>query len=131
MPRPFKQIVISFIPQGDQRYDTCGDWQVIDDVLKVDVSQMSDWRHECAVAIHEAAEAIACIAMGVTQEAVDAFDMGPGAELDEPGCDPAAPYHDQHEAATDIERRLISAMGIEWDAYDAAVGDHGVTGSEG
>lgn len=125
MPRPIREIVIRFIPQAQQRYDTCGDWQLIDGILKIDVSQMADWRHECAVAIHEAIEAIACTANGITQEAVDAFDMGPGADLDEPGNDPAAPYHAEHMVATEAEKALIAAMGIAWAEYDAAVGDHG------
>ena len=52
--------------------------------------------------------------------------MGPGADLDEPGESLAAPYHHQHQAATEIEMLLAAAMGVSWAEYDAAVGDHGL-----
>jgi hypothetical protein len=41
--------------------------------------------------------------------------MGAGADLDEPGNDPAVPYHQQHiAAAAEIEQRLAAALGGEW-----------------
>ena len=125
--RQINRIMVELIPQERQRYDTCGDWLIDDDgTLTVLVSKMPDNRHELLVAVHELAEALACNATGVTQEAVDAFDMGPGADLDEPGMSPAAPYHQQHMTATEIEMLLAAAMGVNWSEYDAAVGDHGV-----
>ena len=125
--RQINRIVVEFIPQEQQRYDKCGDWTVDDDgTLSVLVSKMPDNRHELLVAVHELVEALACNATGVTQQAVDDFDMGPGADLDEPGESLAAPYHHQHQAATEIEMLLAAAMGVSWAEYDAAVGDHGV-----
>lgn len=124
--RPIKEIRIRFIPQAEQRYDTCGDWLWDDDdVLHILISQMPDARHQQLVAVHELAECLVCNVDGVTQEQVDAFDMGPGADLDEPGNSQEAPYHHQHMLATEIEKRLAAAMHVDWDEYDAAVGDHG------
>ena len=124
--KPIRHIKVDVIPQSEHRYDTCGDWWIDGDTLHVRVSQMPDARHEQLVAVHELVEALACNVDGVAQEAVDAFDMGPGADLDEPGNSPDAPYHAQHVMATDIERRLAAALHVEWDEYDATVGDHGV-----
>jgi hypothetical protein len=125
--RQITEVSIKFIPQEDQRYDTCGDWTVNDGgLLTVLVSKMPDNRHELLVAVHELVEALACLATGVTQQAVDDFDMGPGADLDEPGDCPAAPYHQQHVMATEIEMLLAAGMGVDWAGYDAAVGDHGL-----
>jgi hypothetical protein len=126
MPLTINEIRIRFIPQAEMRYDTCGDWYHENDTLIVLASAMPDARHQQLVAVHELVEALMCNVDGVTQEAVDAFDMGPGADLDEPGNDASAPYRQQHVVATEIERRLAEAMHVDWAEYDAAVGDHGV-----
>jgi hypothetical protein len=126
MSLAIKEIRIRFIPQSEQRYSTVGDWTIENDILTVLVSSMPDERHQQLVAVHELVEALICNVDGVTQEAVDAFDMGPGADLDEPGNDPSAPYHAQHMVATQIEMQLAAAMHVNWAEYDAAVGDHGI-----
>ena len=125
MSLSISEIRIKFIPQSQQRYDTCGDWTIENNILTVLVSSMPDQRHQQLVAVHELAEALICNVDGVTQQAVDDFDMGPGADLDEPGNDPAAPYHSQHVVATEIEKRLAAAMHVDWAESDSAVGDHG------
>ena len=124
MPQDIEEIVIRFIPQEDQRYPTAGDWLFEGRKLVILVSRMPEL-YQQAVALHELVEALLCNAAGVTQEAVDAFDMGPGADLDEPGFDLAAPYHVQHCWADVVERTFIAAAGFSWAEYDAAVGDHG------
>lgn len=124
--KTIKEIRIRFISQSEQRYDTTGDWLYEGDVLHILVTQMPDERHQQLVAVHELVECLACNVDGVTQEQVDAFDMGPGADLDEPGMSPDAPYRAQHMMATQIERCLADSMHVDWLEYDAAVGDHGV-----
>jgi hypothetical protein len=116
-----ERVLIEFIPHDSQRYDTCGDWAYDGTTLVLRVSHLPDRRHEQLVAVHELAEALACNVDGVTQDAVDDFDMGAGAELDEPGDSPDAPYHAQHVMAGGIERRLAEAMGVEWADYEAAI----------
>lgn len=127
MPDTIDRIVIEFIPQSEERYDTCGDFfRDSDGTVHFRISRMGDPVHEQAVLIHELAEFFRCEKDGVTIEQVDDWDMGEGKDLDEPGNDPRAPYHQQHVFATSIERAFIEGMGIAWDAYDRAVGDHGV-----
>ncbi|MDA8249424.1 MAG: hypothetical protein M0Z28_09605 [Rhodospirillales bacterium] len=121
MTRRIEGIRIEFIDHAAQRYPTAGDWFFDGDVLVIRVSRTADERHQQLVAMHELAEALICVRDGVTAEAVDAFDMGPGATLADPGNSPDAPYHAQHMVATAIERVMASALGVEWGDYDAAL----------
>lgn len=66
--------------------------------------------------VHELTEAILCRSDGVTAEQVDAFDMLHLGE-NEPGENPAAPYHRHHVAAGAAERALADQLGINWAEY--------------
>lgn len=125
MPQDIEAIEIRFIPQADMRYDTSGDWRFEGRKLVIEVARMPEL-YQQAVALHELVEALLCNAADVSQEAVDEFDMGPGADLAEPGFDLDAPYHKQHCWADVAERLFIAAAGLNWNAYDQAVGDHGL-----
>ena len=96
-------------------------WWDPDDTLQMRVSTLPDWRYSMLIAIHELIEALLCRAHGVTAEAVDAWDMGPGKEMDEPGDDPRAPYHREHDFALCLERLLAHEIGVDWNAYGDAV----------
>jgi hypothetical protein len=82
---------------------------------------MSDWRYEVGVAIHELVEATACKHAGVSEQAVTAWDTGPGKDLDDPGDDPRSPYHKQHVFAEKIERQVMDELGVDWARYTAEV----------
>ena len=125
MPQPIKRIEIDFIDQSNQRYPTVGDWLYDGDTLILKISRMPKPVWEQAIAVHELVEALLCNVNGVSQQAVDEFDMGPGADLDEPGFDRSAPYHREHCWADVVERAFVAASGESWATYDAAVGDHG------
>jgi hypothetical protein len=56
--------------------------------LHITVSEMSDWRYEVGIAIHEFVEAMACKHAGGSEQAVTTWHIGPGKHLDEPGDDP-------------------------------------------
>ncbi len=91
------------------------------ETLQVRVSPQSDERYEILLAIHETCEAILCKYNGVTQAAVDAFDL----EYDKThtfdlnaGDDPGAPYAREHCFATAIERIMAAELGINWLKYD-------------
>lgn len=117
-------IEIKVVAHARQRYATCGDWFYRPDGSKLvlNVSRMRDRRSEIAIILHELAEALLCEHDGISQEAVDLFDMGPiGSALDEPGDDPAAPYHQQHRAATRVERVMVESLGMTWDEHGAVV----------
>jgi hypothetical protein len=134
---PIGRVVIELIDHKDQRYETSGDWFRLQNTL--------DWKHpylrkdECilvirasrlthdpenlfalAVAYHELGEALACLANGIDEHAVDHFDVnfkGKG----EPGDSPHAPYARQHNFASACEAILIGAMGLSWGLYEKAI----------
>lgn len=116
-------INIQIIPESEQRAEVNGaDWY-FDQAgnLQVRVSQMTDWRYETLLAIHEAVEAIMCKHNGVTQQSVDIFDQ----EYDkthtfdvDAGDDARAPYRREHCFATAIERILCGELNVIWDAYE-------------
>jgi len=120
-------IVIKTIPHSEQRYPTCGDWFYGEDKsLQTRVSQMHDSRYEFLVALHELVEVKLCEWCGITQAAVDAFDMEyeqNRKEYDEsePGDSPRAPYRFQHCLATGVERTVAAVMGVDWSDYEATI----------
>lgn len=121
------KIIIETIDHKDQRYSTVGDWVFEsqtpgNQVLRIKVSKMSDWRHEACVIVHELAEVIMCMQAGITQEMVDKFDKDFEAHrhpdnVDEPGDSADAPYRRQHGIASGIERILGAELGVDWNAY--------------
>jgi hypothetical protein len=111
------KILIKTIPHSEQRYDTVGDWFERDGVVHIRVSEAAEEQHAFVVALHELVEWYACKDAGVTEQAVDAFDMAFTGE-GEPGDDPRAPYYKQHQFATGIERLMAIYLGIDWKAYE-------------
>ena len=108
------------IKHEHQRYNTCGDWREGYKSLHIDVSQLPDWRYEALIAIHELVEAVLCRHAGISQEAVDAFDIA-HPEAPEPGDLNDAPYRHQHAIASGIERLLAAELGVDWLEYDKAI----------
>lgn len=122
------KITIESIPHETHRYPTVGDWQFdkTNSNLDVKVSKMSDWRYEFLVAVHELCEAGMCKHDKVSQQDIDKFDMEYEKNRNddddsEPGDDPKAPYRRQHFIATNIERTLADALGVDWKIYDEEV----------
>lgn len=122
------KIIIETIEHKDQRYSTVGDWFYNDQgELIIRVSNLSDWRREMLVAIHELVEVLTCKHSGIPQEVVDSFDMeyekNRAEDNDlEPGDDPSAPYVNQHCLATGIERILAQQWGVKWSEYEDELG---------
>ena len=118
------KIVIETIPHKDQRYPTVGDWLFDENGdLTIRVSQLGSWQQECLVALHEVVEVLLCKHRGITQEAVDQFDMAyeksrQEGDESEPGDDPLAPYVREHCLATGIERILAAELGVDWKTYE-------------
>ena len=122
-------INIKTIPHKQHRYPTVGDWWFEKDgTLEIRVSKMKSWRYECLVAVHELVEVLICKHDGVSQKAVDEFDMAfekarrPGNE-DEPGDNRRAPYVKQHCIATGVERILAACLGVCWADYESAINE--------
>lgn len=127
-------IVIKSIPHKQHRYPTCGDWwfessepngQITS--LQIRVSEELPEKSQQLVVLHELAEVLMCQANGVTQEAVDQFDMDFEAnrhpdDESEPGDHANAPYKDQHGLATAIERIAATQMGVNWLEHEKEIG---------
>jgi hypothetical protein len=119
------------IPHREQRYPTVGDWWADNEGWHFRVSRLEDFRYEMLVFIHELIEFVLCLFAAVAPDAIDKFDVQyesartfgkPAAPCgcqfhDEPGDDPHAPYHRQHQAATLGEFTVAKFMGVDWKTY--------------
>lgn len=122
------RIVIETVPHGEQRYDTVGDWWIdADGTWQLRVSELPT-KHALfpekfafLVAFHELIEMALCTAAGITPQAVDHFDLDYAGEHDEPGDDDEAPYHQQHQIATGLERTMAALLGVDWSEYERAI----------
>lgn len=112
-------IFIKTIPHNEQRYNTTGDYETKDGQTEIRVSDMQDPDMEFLTAIHELVESHLCKKAGITDAKIDEFDFV--FEGQNPGDDPAAPYHREHVVATEIEKRLANELGVEWEAYNAKI----------
>ncbi len=120
---PDMQVRLRLVPEKEQRYDTAGDWLWHGDTLEIRVSSevsQQDPRYATLLFVHELIEAMLCRGAGVTAAQVDSFDLSHQGE-EEPGANPAAPYHFQHDAAQAAERALAKRLGVDWKAYVAAL----------
>lgn len=124
-------IQVKIIPHAEQRYETPGDWiyNSDNDVLFVFVSSLDNWMLESLIGVHEINEAILCIARGINEKDVTAFDMwyeaqriakNPECQF-EPGDHKKAPYRKEHFFATNVERQLAAELNVNWEDYDAAI----------
>ncbi len=107
------------------REEGCGDWFVNpkNGDIHIQVAGPDVWdQADCfAIAVHELFEARACFAHGITQGAVDAFDItfekeragGTHTEDAEPGADKRAPYRMEHADAMIIETLVRRFLGID------------------
>ncbi len=120
---PDFRVAIESIPHSSQRYETIGDWYDRHGVQIIRVSQMSDWRREALVAVHELIEWLIAKHNGVTEAQVDEFDFKfeaarrPG-NTDEPGDNPECPVYREHQIATAVERLLAVELGVDWNDYE-------------
>lgn len=130
-----KTILIRVIPHDQQRYRTVGDYLTDhkDGLEQFRISDMGNEKYEHLVAVHELVERIICYHTGVTNEAIDKFDMDfeSAADLNkwriqhnsEPGDDPKAPYYHAHQIATVIERLLAAELGVNWNEYEKRINE--------
>lgn len=112
------KIRIESIPHQKQRYNTCGDWYEDLEGTQLRVSELSSVDREALLALHELVECLLCRKAGIPESAVDEFDKGIGAELDDPGADARAPYHRQHMIALGIEMLMAQLLDVDWTDYE-------------
>lgn len=121
------RVLIETIAHAQQRYPTVGDYvRDADGTLHIFVSDLGNWKYELLVALHELIEAGLCQEAGVTFAAIDAFDLAwphpqTPASAEEPGEDPAAPYHRQHRVASAIEQLMAERLNVDWTDYNRAI----------
>lgn len=85
---------------------------------------------------HEFIEWGLCRLWGIKQRQIDKFDKAYEKARpshgeaqapcgcwvkDEPGDDIHAPYHDAHAVASQCERLIAKAIGVDWVSYDEAI----------
>jgi hypothetical protein len=110
---------VLLVPQSEQRYDTLGDWVWTGTRLEIRLSRefcKRDPRYGALLLVHEFVEAMLCRSTGISTLQVDTFDMRFGGD-GEPGDDPSAPYHYQHQAAEAAEKALAAELGVKWSRY--------------
>lgn len=125
--RNFMDYHIETILHSDQRYETVGDWQVRHgfrrSAIFIKVSSMVNEDYEFLVGLHEMIEAHLCFKRGITQQAVDQFDMDyernrKEGDESEPGDQPSAPYYKEYQFALKLERLMSDELGVNWDKYE-------------
>lgn len=134
-------IIIQTVKHEDQKYNTIGNYESTETGFEkqveltpgkviITVSDMSDWRKELCVAVHELVEvAIACWKNGIKDSDIVNFDklfeskaeQGIVSEDAEPGDDPAAPYYAYHQMAMMMEYSLMVSLGLTEVEYEEAM----------
>jgi hypothetical protein len=119
-------IIIKTIPHKHQRYETVGDYFKIGELDTILVSNMGNPDYEFLVAVHELVEMYLCQRRGISERSICSFDIKfeknrKEGNLDEPGDDPKAPYQNEHNFATAVERMVCAALGVKWKEYEKAV----------
>lgn len=111
-----KRVVIDFIPQSEQRYNTVGDYGETETEVWFKITLLSKPIYSVCVLMHEIWEFFRNKDLGIPVEAVDEFDLE-NFDLDDPGLSPDAPYHKTHMEADAIERACIVMAGEDWVEY--------------
>lgn len=110
-----------------QRYPTVGDYHTdAFGYTSFRVSDLNNKYFELCVAVHEIVEKYLCEARGIKEEDIDAFDIQYEnsrieGDVSEPGDCKVAPYYDEHQFATKIEKLLAEELGIDWSEYEEAI----------
>ena len=117
------KIIVDVVPHKKQRYNTCGDYFKKGGDLHVRLSKMNS-NHEFLVLIHELIEWYLIDQKGISIKEIDEFDIlyeQTKTDSSEPGDDKNAPYYDEHQFATVIEKLLADKLGVNWRKYSENV----------
>lgn len=110
-------VFIYSVPRGSQRDPRAiGDYWTADGRTTVLVTEMPDWRYEFLIALHELIEEALTRHRGIPEPCIMKFDLASGE--DDPGMDPAAPYHQEHFFATAIEMLVAQELQVNWREYE-------------
>lgn len=106
-----KNIRIEFVPKITMRYDTLGDFWETDSEIVIQIASELPEIEQYLVALHELVELKLCAYRGISNKAIDAFDLAYQGE-GEPGDDPEAPYRKEHRFAMLIEHLTAHELGL-------------------
>jgi hypothetical protein len=137
-PPAHLNVYIQTIPHTEQRYETVGDYFTVDDLSEkvgsapgrvFRISEMDNPDYEFLVMIHEIIESHLVQKRGISDAAIDAFDIqfekdreaGKVPQDAEAGDSIEAPYYREHRFATTIERLVAYELGVDWMSYDNTV----------
>lgn len=124
------EIQIKTIPHNDQRYNTVGDyWVDANEIIQIRVSKMGNRDYEFLVLDHEIQEIYLCIKRGIKFEDIDKFDthfeeereLGIHDDDDEPGDSELAPYFNEHQFASIVERLVSYELKIDFEEYERRI----------
>lgn len=119
-------IEIKTISDKDQKYNTVGAYWEEEDKLMITISDMKNWKNEVLIALHELVESSLCKSRGIKLEEIPKFDKQFEKKrkygiLDEPGNEPGAPYHREHQFAIKMENLFAQELGINWDEHNKLI----------
>lgn len=120
-------IKVTFIEHDKQRYETCGDWQLVEDssALEINITDVGDPRMNFTLLMHELNEALVYLFKRNFSEsavkAVDEFDLRYSID-NEPGGDPLAPYYAEHMYAMECEHNVAAQLMLDWNRYTETLG---------
>ena len=124
-----RALAVKVIPHEQQRYNTVGDYFTDEDgVEQFRISLLAENKYEHLAMIHEIVERVLTFHAGVTNDAIDQFDIAFEKRrekeiLGEPGDDPKAPYYRMHQIATIVERIVAAELGVDWHQYELSLND--------
>ena len=113
---------IRTIPHRCQRYNTLGDYRVLEGIMRIWVSEMGNEDYNFLIGVHELIEFYLTQRVGISEESITNFDVH-HPELDDPGSSALAPYHKEHMLALKIEKQLAKFMGVNWSNYERRMED--------
>lgn len=117
-----KPIIIHFT-SGPQRHQQVGDYGENPEKVWFQITDFPGKpAYAMAILIHELWERFRNTQLGITDEAVDAFDLA-HQDHDDPGMLPEAPYHKTHLEGDCLERMCIMMAGEDWAEYEAAIAE--------
>lgn len=117
---------IVFKPVTELRFATLGDWYQDDSgFFTIEVAEMSNWKYEFLILLHELTEWAICQAEGISTRACDNFDEAWEESIDkglvsiekEAGFDRSCPYRKGHIWGARMERLFCWLLGASWKDY--------------
>jgi hypothetical protein len=98
------------------------DWWWEDDTLQIRVPKELPKKEAIALLMHEVAEALICLHLGIDVKDIDDYDLTHLEDERNPtfnsGDQPDAPYRIPHTYATAVERIFAGIFDIDWVGYD-------------